>query len=171
LGCAAHSWWSCSSSAFRWLSRPWPSTWPRKETHLVKAGARSCAIICRTWQPWICSWFRPSALSNSTSWSLSGWLGESSSIIMSREFTARWIRMRRFIGRLSAAASSHRDLSLAAFITNIAGFNFRYTQEHGATLDAVCGQDVSYSAAADCGFRSSLASLPVTPPFPRLEPL
>jgi hypothetical protein len=40
-------------------------------------GAPSCAAICRTSQPWICSWFRPSALTCSTFWSLSGWLGES----------------------------------------------------------------------------------------------
>src|SRR5437660_8777080 len=32
---------------------------------------------CRTSQRWICSWFRLSALSSSTFWSLSGWLGES----------------------------------------------------------------------------------------------
>ena len=31
---------------------------------------------------WICSWFRPSALSSSTFWSLSGWPGESLSISM-----------------------------------------------------------------------------------------
>jgi hypothetical protein len=32
------------------------------------------------------------------------------------------------IGRLSASASSHPSLSLAAFITNIAESDFRYTQ-------------------------------------------
>jgi hypothetical protein len=32
------------------------------------------------------------------------------------------------IGRLSMSASSHHSLSLAAFITNIAESNFRYTQ-------------------------------------------
>jgi len=32
------------------------------------------------------------------------------------------------IGRLSVSASSHHSLSLAAFITNIAGSDFRYTQ-------------------------------------------
>ena len=33
-----------------------------------------------------------------------------------------------FPARLSTSASSHHDLSLAAFITNIAEFDFRYTQ-------------------------------------------
>jgi hypothetical protein len=42
-----------------------------------KAGAPSCATIYRTLRPWICSWFRPSGLSSSTSWSLFVWLGES----------------------------------------------------------------------------------------------
>jgi hypothetical protein len=32
------------------------------------------------------------------------------------------------IGRLSMSASSHHSLSLAAFITNIAESDFRYTQ-------------------------------------------
>ena len=32
------------------------------------------------------------------------------------------------IGRLSASALSHHDLSLVAFITNIAESDFRYTQ-------------------------------------------
>ena len=36
--------------------------------------------------------------------------------------------MLHFPARLSASASSHHDLSLAAFITNIAKSNFRYTQ-------------------------------------------
>jgi hypothetical protein len=36
--------------------------------------------------------------------------------------------MPRFLARLSASASSHRNLSLAVFITNIVEFNFRYTQ-------------------------------------------
>ena len=53
---------SCSSLALRWLSRRWPSTWPRKAIRAVRDGARSSAIICRTSQPWTCSWFRPSAL-------------------------------------------------------------------------------------------------------------
>jgi hypothetical protein len=39
--------------------------------------APSCAIICRTSRLWICSWFGPLALSSSTFWSLSGWLGVS----------------------------------------------------------------------------------------------
>src|SRR6266516_1174004 len=64
------------SSALRWLSRPSPSTWPRKAIRLVRAGAPSCVTMCRTSQPWICSWFQPSALCSSTFWSLSGWLGE-----------------------------------------------------------------------------------------------
>ena len=37
---------------------------------------------------------------------------------------ARWTRMPRSIARLSASASSHHDLSLAAFITNIAESEF-----------------------------------------------
>ena len=48
--------------------------------------------------------------------------------IMDREFIDLWTRIPRFIGRLSTSASSHHDLSLAAFITNIAGSDFRYTQ-------------------------------------------
>jgi hypothetical protein len=40
----------------------------------------------------------------------------------------RWTRMPHSIGRLSASASSHPGLSLAAFITNIAESDFRYTQ-------------------------------------------
>src|SRR5262245_7216738 len=48
-----------------------------KATRLVRAGAPSCVTTHRTSQPWICSWFQPSALSSSTLWSLSGWLGES----------------------------------------------------------------------------------------------
>jgi hypothetical protein len=51
----------------------------KKATRPVKAGVRFCAITCRRSQPWICSWFQPSALSSCTFWSLSGWLGESSS--------------------------------------------------------------------------------------------
>jgi len=50
-------------------------------------------------------------------------------IIMNRGFIARWTRMPHSTGRLSASASSHHSLSLAAFITNIAESNFRYTQE------------------------------------------
>jgi transposase len=48
--------------------------------------------------------------------------------IMDREFIDLWTRIPRFIGRLCTSASSHHDLSLAAFITNIAGSDFRYTQ-------------------------------------------
>ena len=55
---------NCSSLALRWLSRLSPNTWPRKATRPVRVGARSCAIICRTSRPWICSWFRPSTLSS-----------------------------------------------------------------------------------------------------------
>jgi hypothetical protein len=40
-------------------------------------GHVSCITMRRTSRPWICSWFRPSALSSSTFWSLSGWLGAS----------------------------------------------------------------------------------------------
>src|SRR4029453_4555098 len=36
--------------------------------------------------------------------------------------------MPRSLARLSASASSHHDLSLAVFITNIAESDFRYTQ-------------------------------------------
>src|SRR5262249_50379628 len=49
-------------------------------------------------------------------------------IIMNRAFIARWTRMPHSTERLSASASSHHSLSLAAFITNIAGSDFRYTQ-------------------------------------------
>jgi hypothetical protein len=41
--------------------------------------------------------------------------------------------MPRSLARLSASASSHRDLSLAVFITNIAESDFRYTQGVMAT--------------------------------------
>jgi hypothetical protein len=37
--------------------------------------------------------------------------------------------MPRSLARLSASASSHRGLSSAVFITNIAESDFRYTQE------------------------------------------
>src|SRR5256884_7782646 len=62
---------SCSSSDLRWLSRPSPSIWPAAALP-VRAGARSCAIICRISQPWICSWSPPSASICSMFWSLSG---------------------------------------------------------------------------------------------------
>jgi putative tryptophan/tyrosine transport system substrate-binding protein len=52
---------------------------------------------------------------------------------MDREFIDLWTRIPRFIGRLSTSASSHHDLSLAAFITNIAGSDFRYTQVQAPT--------------------------------------
>src|SRR5262245_36754668 len=50
-------------------------------------------------------------------------------IIMNRGFIARWTRMPHSIGRLSASASSHRSLSSAAFITNIAESDFRHEQD------------------------------------------
>jgi hypothetical protein len=53
-------------------------------------------------------------------------LGKYAAIIMNRAFIARW-GMLHSIGRLSASASSHPGLSLAAFITNIAESDFRYT--------------------------------------------
>ena len=69
---------SCSSSVLRWLSRPSPSTWSgQTAAHPVRAGAPSCATICRRSRPWSCSLSRPSASSCSTLWSLSGWLGVS----------------------------------------------------------------------------------------------
>src|SRR6266511_4073953 len=40
--------------------------------------------------------------------------------------------MPRSLARLSASAPSHRDLSLAVFITNIAESDFRYTQDSSA---------------------------------------
>src|SRR5262249_2468312 len=49
-------------------------------------------------------------------------------IITNRAFIARWTRMPHSIGRSSASASSHPSLSLAAFITNTAESDFRYTQ-------------------------------------------
>src|SRR5262249_14888787 len=49
-------------------------------------------------------------------------------IIINRGFIARWTRMPHSTGRLSASASSHHSLFSAAFITNIAESDFRYTQ-------------------------------------------
>jgi len=46
---------------------------------------------------------------------------------MNHEFIDPWTRIPRFIARLSASVSSDHDLSLAAFITNIAESDFRYT--------------------------------------------
>jgi hypothetical protein len=51
--------------------------WPRKVARPVRAGAPLCVTMQRILQPWIYSWFRPSALSSSTFWSLFGWLGAS----------------------------------------------------------------------------------------------
>jgi ABC-type uncharacterized transport system substrate-binding protein len=48
--------------------------------------------------------------------------------ITGHEFIARSTRMPHFPARLSTSASSHHDLSLAGFITNIAESDFRYTQ-------------------------------------------
>jgi hypothetical protein len=45
-----------------------------------------------------------------------------------REFIAHSTKMLHFPVRLSTSASSNHDLSLAAFITNIAESDFRYTQ-------------------------------------------
>src|SRR6266511_4713918 len=45
--------------------------------------------------------------------------------------------MPRSLARLSASASSHRDLSSAVFITNIAESDFRYTQPHESPLIGV----------------------------------
>jgi len=45
-------------------------------------------------------------------------------ITTSREFIARWAKMPHSLARLSASASSHRDLSSAVFITNIAESDF-----------------------------------------------
>jgi hypothetical protein len=62
-------------------------------------------------------------------------------IIMGREFIARSTRMPHFPARLSTSASSHHDLSLAGFITNIAESDFRYTQAafQTSTLDRTEG--------------------------------
>ena len=46
---------------------------------------------------------------------------------MCREFIARSTKMPRSIGRLSASALSHHDLSLAVFIINIAESDFQHT--------------------------------------------
>jgi hypothetical protein len=43
---------------------------------------------------------------------------------MNRGFIARWTRMPHSIGRLSDSASSHHNLSSAAFITNIQNLIF-----------------------------------------------
>jgi hypothetical protein len=43
---------------------------------------------------------------------------------MNRAFIARWIRIPRSIGRLSASASSHPSLSSAAFIINMQNLIF-----------------------------------------------
>jgi hypothetical protein len=48
---------------------------------------------------------------------------------MNRAFIARWTRMPHIIGRLSASASSHHTLSLAAFTTNIAESDFWHAQQ------------------------------------------
>jgi hypothetical protein len=53
---------------------------------------------------------------------------------MGREFIARSTRMPHFPARLSTSASSHHDLSLAGFITNIAESDFRDTQRVAATV-------------------------------------
>ena len=50
---------------------------------------------------------------------------------MSREFIAHSTKMLHFPARLSTSVSLHHDLSLAAFITNIAESDFRYTQPDG----------------------------------------
>jgi hypothetical protein len=55
-------------------------------------------------------------------------LGSMRPIIMNRGFIAHSTKMLHFPARLSTSASSHHDLSLAAFITNIAESDFRYTQ-------------------------------------------
>jgi hypothetical protein len=47
---------------------------------------------------------------------------------MSREFFAHSTKMLHFPARLSTSASSHHAPSLAAFITDIAESDFRYTQ-------------------------------------------
>jgi hypothetical protein len=59
---------------------------------------------------------------------LAGFLGHIVPTIIGREFIARSTRMPHFPARLSTSASSHHDLSLAGFITNIAESDFRYTQ-------------------------------------------
>jgi hypothetical protein len=51
------------------------------------------------------------------------------------------------IGRLSASASSHPGLSLAAFITNIAESDFRYTQRGKYRFP------IAYPTADFCDFR------------------
>src|SRR5262249_14955444 len=58
-------------------------------------------------------------------------------IIMNRAFIARWTRMPHSIGRLSASASLHRSLSLAAFITNTAESDFRHAHHLGRRLDGL----------------------------------
>jgi transposase InsO family protein len=55
-------------------------------------------------------------------------LGKYLTYYKGREFIARSTRMPHFLARLSTSASSHHDLSLAGFITNIAESDFRYTQ-------------------------------------------
>ena len=72
-------------------------------------------------------------------------------ITMNRAFIDRWTRMPHSIGRLSASASSHHNLSLAAFIINTAESDFRYTQgdareeekETGAKARACSGRTVA----------------------------
>src|SRR5262249_9524000 len=82
-----------SSSALWWRSQRSANTRPRGAIRLVRAGARSCAIMRRISRPWICSWCRPSALSSSTFWSLSGWLGERELVWfnVTAHPTAEWI--------------------------------------------------------------------------------
>ena len=59
---------------------------------------------------------------------LRGSLASMPPIIISREFIAHLTKMLHIPVRLSASASSNHGLSLAAFITNIAESDFRYTQ-------------------------------------------
>jgi len=54
---------------------------------------------------------------------------------MRREFIAHSTKMLRFPARSSTSASSHHGLSLAAYITNIAESDFRYT--HGSISKSV----------------------------------
>jgi hypothetical protein len=47
---------------------------------------------------------------------------------MKHDFIDPWTRIPRFTARLSVLGLSHASLSWAAFITNIPGSDFRYTQ-------------------------------------------
>src|SRR6266498_859201 len=59
--------------------------------------------------------------------------------------------MPRSLARLSASAPSHRDLSLAVFITNIAESDFRYTHLPVNARKSIFQNSILYRAANSVG--------------------